>query len=552
MTTRKLRRGVSRRSLLGGAGAGILGGLSGLWGAQLGATAAPLVASEDEPRDYSTRATYDWFINSITPVSDLPRTFPADEAGFWTWQQSALMRTYPMAYRAWGDPHYLNKLIIDADLLLSERDTERGVVDWSGKSLPAWRHAYNWTAGSVDVPDAQGKPLLRLRIGVSPGPKNGKRGVATLTHDATPGRFTIVAVRESDKRETDTFTNLSLDPASPDYIVNRLYWAEPNLNRITALDLRTNPHDEVLPLVGEYLMTADFSYGYVDTGVIIQPLADFAATVMADRRLWHRPISAPRPGARPLTYRDKAEEYIAAAEAALGVHDHAWRDNSDGEGWYVILPEHPSSWAGSDLPHNQNLAIAKAYLLLANATNDSAHRDRAEALLRRFKNDITKNDSPNTPPDDLPPFRWSYTDPSGLFYRGWTREDHVSNRIPYSRGYKVLEDISHATLDIAAAATGTRNGLVFTAADMRRFARTFNEKIVKLDKDGKTIFSLDVAGAGTTGDLGLAGDWARLGPWNQQVYDTALAVYNDNFQDLTPQRAQYAESVGVLATRSDA
>lgn len=543
MTIRRCR--VSRRSVLGGAGAGILGGFAGLWAAQPGMAAT---------RDYSTREIYDWFVGSLIPVADIPNRSPADEAAFWTWGQSAVMRTYPMAYRAWGDPRYLSMLIGDADLLLSERDSERGVVDWRGLSLPAWRHAGQYTAGSVDVPDTRGLPVLRLRIGVSPGPTNGKRGLATISHDLTPGRFTIVAVRESDKRQTDTFSNLSLDPASPDYIVNRLYWAAPNLNRITALDLRADSGEDALPAAGEYLLTADFSYGYVDTGVLIQPLADFAATVRADRRIWHRPISAPRPGARPITYRDKAEEYIAAAEAALAIHDHAWRDNSDGEGWYVILPEHPSSWAGSDLPHNQNLAMAKAYLLLANATDNNAYRDRAEALLRRFKNDLTKNDPANTPTDGLPPFNWSYNDPRGLFYRGWTREDHVSDRIPYSPGYKATEDISHATLDVAAAATGVRNGIEFTDADMRRFARTFNEKIVKRnDKDeDEIIFSVDVAGGGTTGNFGLAGDWARLQPWDQQVYDTALEVFNYRYQNPTPQRAQYAESVGILATRADA
>lgn len=537
---------LNRRSLLALAGAGTLGGLSALFcvenavAQRVTAAATPAVAT----RDYSTKATYDWFVDSLAPVASLPNRSPADENGFWTWYQSAVMRTYPMAYRKWGEPKYLDKLIVDADLLLSERDSVRGVQDWRGLSLPAWRHAYDYTAGSTtttgDVLDTAGQPLLRLRIGVT-GPRDRRRGTATITADATPGRFTIVGVRHSG--ETTTFANLTMDPTSPDYVVTRLYWADPNVNRLTALDLRDTPTAGHQPAPGDYTMTADYTYGLVDTALLVQPLADFANTVLTDYRLRRSVMSRRRAGEALMTYADKADEYISAAEDALAIHDGTWRDNSQGEGWYVIPPEHPSVWAGSDMPHNQNLAMAKAYLQLADATGNSAYLDRSEMLYRRFKNDLTSEDLPGA----TTAFVWYYNHPEGLFFNGWTRDDHISNRIPYSNGHKAIEDTSHSTIDIAAVVLAAKHGLIFNAGDMQRFARTFNEKIVSITAAGDIRIWSNVNGTGTLGGQdNVAGPWARLQPWNQQTYDTALEIYNRD--QVLVSRGHTAESVGILAT----
>lgn len=522
--------------MLSGAGAVAGGiGLSSIH-PQLG-LANPYLANSTSTatRDYATRETYDWLVDSLVPVMSIPNRSTADEHGFWTWTQSSVMRTYPWAYRRWGDTRYLDALITDADLMLSERDSVRGVTDWRGLSLPAWRHASNWTAGSGDVPGTNGAPLLRLRIGQT-GPSNGTRGSFTITAGTSPDTFTLVATGSSGT--VDTFANLTMDPASPDYVVTRLYWDEPNANRMTALDLRADPTISGQPALGDYLLTADFTYGFVDTAVMVQALAEYSSLVLPNRRLARKPIARQR-----VSYGDKAEEYVAAVKAALAIHDDNWRENSSGEGWYVIPAEHPSPWAGSDVPHNQNLAMATAFMHLADATSDSAYQDRVSALLRRFKNDlILGSDGAHG---------WYYNHREGLFFNGWTREDHVSNRIPYSPGYRAKEDTSHATLDIAAAATAAQKGLVFTATDMQHLAATFNVRLVETDASGNilTLNSNVFGDGGNTTYDNRAGLWAVLTPWSQQVFNYARALYNTKQYPVA--RGSVAESTGVLATIAD-
>lgn len=513
--------------MLAGTGAGLLGGMSSIflaWNAFASSTELRIAAAA---RDYSTKDTYDWLVNTLGPADQFPSRPIADETAFWTWSQSPVMRTYLMAYRKWGQTQYLDKMVDDADLMLSERDNERGVTDWQGLSLPAWRHAGQYTAGSGNVPAVGGAALLRLRIGIT-GPADRRRGTATVTAGATPGRFTIVATSHTGETTT-TFTNLTMDPASPDYVVPRLYWADPNPLRITALDRRPTPTAGVVPAPGTYALTADFTHGYVDTGVIAQNLAEFADIVLSNPAL--------------VAYNAKAHEYLAAAKAALAVHDDSWQENGSGEGWFVILPEHPSAWAGSDLPHNQNLAIAKAYLHIADAGGGTEYYDRAEMLLRRFRNDLVSEDLPGA----NGPFNWYYAHPDGLFFKGWTRAQLISKRIPYSPGYKAIEDVSHAMLDVAAAAFGAQHGLIFTTADMQRFAKTFNDRMFKINASGNPTLATNVNGTGTLGTYdSYAGSFGRLKPWSQLAYNNALAIFN--FRQYAANRGSIAESIGVLTT----
>ncbi|GAB3769086.1 hypothetical protein [Microlunatus parietis] len=63
-----------------------------------------------------------------------------NEQGLYSWQESAVLKAYVLMYRAHRDPYYLDKFIAHGDLVLANRDSVRGVTDYRGRSLPAWRN----------------------------------------------------------------------------------------------------------------------------------------------------------------------------------------------------------------------------------------------------------------------------------------------------------------------------------------------------------------------------------------------------------------------------
>lgn len=539
MAVTGVRKTLNRRTVLRGlaAAAGVTGlslPASAAWGApKIGAA-----AESASTRDYSTRETYDWLIATVGSAAAIPNRTPANEQGFWAWNLAPVLRTYPLAYRAWNDTRYLDALIADADLLLSERDNVRGVNEYRGLSLPNWRQGGQYTTGSVEIPDQLGAPVLRIREGYL-GPNDGSRGTATISSGTSPGRFNLTVTTSNNT--TSTFTNLTLDPTSADYIVPRLYWDSPNLAIATAVDIRTTPATGDLPKFGTYAVTADFNYNLVDTGVMVLALAEFAALVAASPSLQRRKSSTSYSGRnRVVDYAEKAEEYAVAVAAALAVHDAEWRENTSGEGWYIIDPESPQGWAGADRPHNQNLAVGAAYIYLATATGDVAYRDRAEMLFRRFKNDLILTTSGA--------YVWHYNDRGGWFFSGWTAEDHISQRIPAKRGYQPVEDIGHATLDLACVATAARNNVIFNAQDMQRFANTFTQNIAPRDPTtGQIQVTQRVDGTGTPAPFNTrAGSFGLLRPWSELAYDTALEIFD--IQQPGAGRASLADSIGTLAT----
>lgn len=518
-------KALTRRTVLGGLAAAI-------GGAGLGLTASSAAAA----RDYSTQGTYDWLLATVGPASAMPNRSPANELGTWAWQLSPILRTYPLAYRAWGESRYLDALIADADLLLSERDSVRGVTDYRGLSLPNWRQGGTYTTGSVAIPGTSAAPVLRLRTGYT-GPADGTRGTVRVSAGSAPDLFTLLVTMVNNS--TSQYVDLSLDPSSANYVVPRLYWDSPNAARATAVDLRDVPAAGQLPAFGTFPITTDFHYNLVDTGVLVQALAEFAAIVKASSVLRRsRPSSAVSGRSRVTDYDAKADEYIPAATAALAVHDFEWRENSSGEAWYVLDPDGPQGWAGADRPHNQNIAIAAAYLHLANATGNPAFRDRAAKLFRRFKNDLIV--------DANGAYIWYYNHRQGRFFTGWTAADHVSDRIPYARGYQPIEDIGHGILDLACASVAAKNAVVIDDIDMQRFAATFTENIATR-VDGKAQVALSVDGTGVPRAFDTrAGGFGLLRPWSQAAYDFALEIYNVGQQ--AAGRASIAESIGTLTT----
>jgi len=71
-----------------------------------------------------------------------------NESGALAWNQGPVMYSYLRMYEATGDKVYLDRFIVHADSVLKTRDSVRGVTDYRGLSLPAWRAGSSYTLGS--------------------------------------------------------------------------------------------------------------------------------------------------------------------------------------------------------------------------------------------------------------------------------------------------------------------------------------------------------------------------------------------------------------------
>lgn len=70
-----------------------------------------------------------------------------NETGTLAWGEARVMRAYLGMYQVTGDIYYLDKFVKHADSVLKMRDSIRGVTDYRGLSLPAWRTGDTFTKG---------------------------------------------------------------------------------------------------------------------------------------------------------------------------------------------------------------------------------------------------------------------------------------------------------------------------------------------------------------------------------------------------------------------
>lgn len=488
------RRDLLRRSLAVGAGAALL---------PLLARAAPAAAVQ--PRDYTTRATFDWADRQFRDYGSIGQPGELNENGGWVaWSQAYVLMAYIRMYEATRDTHYLDRLIENTDQVLATRDSERGVTDFRGLSLPAWRAGGPFTVGSVTLLDGESRPVLEVRSALTYAETAG----VTVSAASTPGRFKL-DVFNTLFGWNDTFDNLTMDAASEDYVVRRLLAAFPTNLAVTAKDLRSTPGVGGDPVIGTFKMQSEFMIFAVHTGLITYPIASFVRLVHDEPRLRRHPVYGP-----------KAAEYLEAVEAAIAVHDWEWRENDRGEGYYVWVKGTPNRYDGVELPANQFLAPGRALLQLAAVTGSSEYADRATKLARAFANELRLNTEGA--------YVWKYWPSWGRIYQGWTASDQISEYRPSFCCGQQVEDMSHGHIDVDFAALAFRNDVVFQGRDMARFALTYTRNVAASTANGAPTVRHNVDGTGAIENLGdeyIAPGWAPLSFWDSSVFTHARDIY---------------------------
>ncbi len=225
----------------------------------------------------------------------------------------------------------------------------------------------------------------------------------------------------------------------------------------------------------------------VHQGMVLTPVARFIETALK------RPASD--------RYHGKAKQFLAVIEQHfLRGNEKSWIDTGDEAGAYRFTPEPTERYPNRILPHNQYLALARTWLILADATKQPLYRERAVAMAKNFKRALRLVDGA---------YEWHY----------W---DWIENGQP---GHSGVEDTSHGHIDVGFLIEAARRGVVFTDQDVRRLVKTLLDRMW----NGSTAEPRFGGRVNTKegNSLPLV-DWSDLGQWDPKVFDllsTRLAAY---------------------------
>ncbi|HEY9371242.1 hypothetical protein [Streptomyces sp.] len=423
---------------------------------------------------------------------------PADNvAGVIGWGTSWRMQGYLMMAERTGRPAYVERLAELIDQVLDARDDVRGVRDHRGRSRGVWSTAGKFTAATAVIPDTEGRPALEVTL----CPPSAH--LARLTVEAYgDGRFGFT-IPEVPRRKAYASGPLSLDPADELRADRALYTAYTQKDGLTARLLTEDGSRRVRP--GVYAARPALVPLAAQTGMIVYPLASLAR------------LARERPEVVPASVRGRIDGYLDAAVRAVTAHDEQWGTTDDGRGFYRWLPDEPVSFAGAELPTNEFLAMGRALVQLAVVTGDVTHAERASAMARALRNDLTIRDGVAS---------WPYWPSFGRVHEGWTPtgspDTDVSRYRPSYAPVTVPEDVTHALIDLDflclyQAAPGLPP--VFTPAEMRAVAATFTRNA--LHRRGlRPRLRHDVGGAGRPGtdrEQAHVAAWLPLRQWSPEI-----------------------------------
>ncbi|MDF2713301.1 MAG: hypothetical protein K0R28_226, partial [Paenibacillus sp.] len=456
---------------------------------------------------YQTRSTFDyldklgvngdWFKNSN------------DEAGTLAWQESSVMSAYLNMYETTLDTAYLDKFISHADAVLNQRDSARGVTDYKGDSFDAWRNGSRYTLAEKTLADAAANDVLIIKS-VRSGDATGGTKVGNdnnsifvkVTPGTNPGSFKLNVYSQRFGVDT-TYDNLNMDHLSPDYALTRVID-----DYVVLEDLGGAGVSNPVTMSQAEPLEPKFMHLMVDNAVISVPFARYVDLVYNSSSF---PIGA--------TYRNKADIYKTAVKTNLSYFDAYWTDNpADSTEGYFIFPVGSPIWSdGIDEPLNRLAAIGTAYLYINHAEPDAVYATRAAKIANLFKQDLELR-SVTIGGISYDYYYWTYWDQDLPGYSGWT--SGVSSNTKSFTGYKSIEDVSHADLDLHFAILVYKYGLnvvntatpVFNLTDMQRFANNLTKKVIQSDG----TMSNNVIGNGYY--AGYDSGWVQLTQFDPEVY----------------------------------
>ncbi len=227
----------------------------------------------------------------------------------------------------------------------------------------------------------------------------------------------------------------------------------------------------------------------VHAGMLLLPMAELAELVAAHPE--YAGLDVPGQG----KLGDVTAALVPQLEQAVAVFDADWKSGpAAGEGHYVAESGATfTGYGGQALPLNMMNALGRAQLALWQVTQNDAYKQRAQALGTYLKNRLSVNGTS---------YAWTYR---GVAWTGTNGED-----------------ISHAAINVDFAVRLREASLVFTDADLKRFASTLFDKV---HVDSATTADLVDGTGGTNKYTPIAALWLGLSPYDARVWPVGANLY---------------------------
>ena len=429
------------------------------------------------------------------------------DASVLAWNEAYVIDALLDLHEATGDAKYLDEFVCRADRILSHRDDARGFADASGKVHKRWSIGTKYTVAEAVLVDAAGRASIRLRS----TPSANNHVTKVRVEPADDGAFTLRVSNKVWKR-TETLEGLSVEPSSERHFPRRVNHDAPLPKPPAATDsagpsllLRATPGGEsVAPPVAQEVTLTPLWHAHVGyVGILYHPMLKFALRVKGDASLSR--------------FRSAADRYVAAAEESYAEIRDYWRDGpGDGEGYYIGAQRGgPAPYDNVPQAMNYQAKQACSELALHQLTGKPVYLDHATRIGRLLKNRLEHRAD-----GDL--YVWKY------WYEplttGWTRENSPSDHYPVHAPYDVMEDASHATLEVGMITALADAGVVFDAADVRRVANTFLRNVAQQDRGGFNAYVDGTDGPAEYQNAAVFG-WLPLAAADREVYAVCREIY---------------------------
>lgn len=391
----------------------------------------------------------------------------AKTSGGLGWGEASFLRDYIYNYWTSTDTYWLDKVIDHFDRMIANmRENPDGFMAWDD---PAYSVGVIEAKAVGDVGEATIEPELQR-----PHVRRGQPNVTGHTYEILFPSTDRYLVRDATTGE-EVATGQYTGEAAIEAITRAKLTIKGAVKPGAKFEVRTHAPERC-----EY---------QVHDGMVTYRIAQFIETVLTSNGLDQK-------------YTDKAKEYLGILDRDfLQKWEGAWADLPHGAGLYKFTKNPTQRFPDTSLPHNQYLALARTWLVLADLPgygNATLCRQRAAAMAIYFKQNLRLVEGA---------YDWHYWDP-----------------LPQEDVGRHTEDYSHATIDIGFAVQAAARGIVFEEEDLRRFARTYVDVMWNGDKD-KPRFGGRVNT--NEGDKVAWADWVELCMADLRVWEVGLALFND-------------------------
>jgi len=391
------------------------------------------------------------------------------DSGSLGWGESSWLRNYWELYELTGQTRWWDKIVAHFDRMIAN------MTDPDGDGFKSWQ-TQTYSTALVRAEPLHNRSTATIR------PQAAKIMKGKHARQVANGRYLVEFI------DADTYAVRQAAPVKA--LVPRAAYAS---GKAIAIVPHVAAIIEGKPAQGDTFCvwtTAPRPIEYVvHQGMVLTPVAQFIEAALK------RPADD--------GYHKKAKAFLAVIEEHfLQGNEKSWIDTGDGAGAYRFTHDTTERYPNRILPHNQYLALARTWLILADATGNELFRRRGTAMARNFKRALRLADGA---------YAWHYWD--------WIEAGQP--------GHSGVEDSSHGRIDVGFVVEAIRRGVVFKDEDGRRLAKTLLTRMW----NGSTTEPRFGARVDTKeGNAMPVVDWIDLAQWDPKVFDVVSTALMTRYE----------------------